>query len=125
MHQVKSLKSSGPLSKKSDAPSEFKEASGDLDDIRNSLVTTIYMVDKDGTVDIFDKKSKSKPNVVEESITSLISAKNNIDTVNKTDKSKTSKKHSLHPKEINPTHLTLWINQGLLKELIYLIEVLE
>ena len=37
-------------------------------------------------------KSKTKPNVVEESINSLISTKNKIDTVNKKNESQASKK---------------------------------
>ena len=46
-----------------------------------------------------DKKGKSKPNLVEEVITYPISVKKKIDTVNKTEKSQTSKKQSLPPKK--------------------------
>ena len=67
-----------------------------MGDIENPLLTTIDTVDKKG-------KSKKmwwrKP-------TLLLFQKKNIDTVEKTDKSQTSKKQSLPPKQINPTHLT-------------------
>ena len=85
MHQVKSLKNlSGLFPEKSYAPNEnVKKLSGDLDDIKNPLVTTIDTVYKDGTIDRVDKGRKSKPNVVEEAITSPISEKKKIDTFNK------------------------------------------
>ena len=55
-----------------------------MDDIKKALVTTIERVDNEGTTDTLDKKRGEKPNVVEESVNSPISAKKNIDTVNKT-----------------------------------------
>ena len=65
----------GRSPKKSDAPSEkVEKLSGDLDDIENPLVTTI---------DIVDKKVKSKLNVVEGANTSPIPSKKKIDTVKK------------------------------------------
>ena len=77
---------------KSDAPSEkVKKTSGDLDDIKKPLVTTIDTVVKEGTTDTVEKKGK-KPNVVEEAITTPVSAKEKIDTVNKTDKSQAPQK---------------------------------
>ena len=94
------------MPKKSDAPSEkIKKPSGDLDHIKNLLVTTIGAVDKEGTIDMVDKNMKSKPNVVEESITSTILSKKKIDTVNKTEKSQTSKETVPTSKEIKPDTL--------------------
>ena len=58
--------------------------------IRWSLLLT--RLKKMGLLTQLTKKRKSKHNVMEEAITSLISAKKNIDTVNKTEKSQTSKK---------------------------------
>ena len=53
-------KASGTLPKKSYAPSEnVKKASRDLDDTKNQLVTTIGMVDKEGTTETVDKKTKT------------------------------------------------------------------
>ena len=63
--------------------------------------------------------------MVEEAINSPILLEKNIDTVNKLEKSQTSKIIVPTPPSQNPTHLTQWINQGLLKEVIYLIKVLE
>ena len=78
----------GPLPKKSDTPSEeVKKSSAPLP---NKSYAPIEKV---------DKKGKSKPNVLEESITSPISEKNKIDTVNKTEISQTSNKHILPPKK--------------------------
>ena len=69
----------GPLPKKSDSLSEkFKKSSGGLDDTEETVVTNINTVDKEG---------KSRNNLVEESNISPISAKDNIDTVDKTEKS--------------------------------------
>ena len=46
----------GPLPKKSDAPSEkVRKESGDLDDIKNALVTTIETISKEGTTDTVEK----------------------------------------------------------------------
>ena len=46
-----------PLPKKSDTLSEiFRKSSGDLDDIKKSLVTTIDTVVKEGNTDTVDKK---------------------------------------------------------------------
>ena len=76
-----------PLPKESDAQiEEVKKASGALPRKWDSPSENV------------DKKGKSKPNVVEEAITSTILAKKKIDTVNKTEKSKT-------PKKIVPTPL--------------------
>ena len=88
MQQVKRIKkSSGLLPNKSDAPSEkVKNSSGDLDDIKKVLVTTIDTVEKEGTTETVKKKEK-KPNFLEEATTSPISTKNKFDTVNKKDKS--------------------------------------
>ena len=62
------------MPKKSDAPIEkFEKSSGDLDYIKNPLVTTIDTVEKEVTTDTVDKKRKTKPNVVEEAITYPIS----------------------------------------------------
>ena len=56
----------GPLPKKYNTPSEkVRKASGYLDDIKKSLVTTIDTVDKEGTNDTIEKKIKTIPNVVE------------------------------------------------------------
>ena len=64
-------------------------------------------------------------NVVKEANTSPISAKKKIDTVDKTEKSQTSKETVDTSKKIKLTHLTQKINQGLLQKLIYLIKVPE
>ena len=77
-----------------------------MDQTENLLVTTIDTADKEGIIDTVEKKGKSKQIVVEEAITSPFSAKNNIDKINKTEKSQTLKKQYLPPKEINPTLLT-------------------
>ena len=73
-----------------------------MDDIENPLVGTNDRVYKEVTIYTVDKKGKSKPNVVEEFITSPTSEKKKIDTVNKTEMSQTSKKLSLPQKIINP-----------------------
>ena len=57
-----------------------------------------------------------KTNVVKESITPTIE-KNNIDTVNKTDKSQASKRKIINSAAINLTKVNLRINQDLLKGL--------
>ena len=54
--------------------------------------------------------------MVKEDITPPI-AKNNIDTVKKTDKSLASKRKKINPSAINMTKVNHWINQGLRKEL--------
>ena len=59
---------------------------------------------------------ETKPNLAEEAITHPIS-KNNIDTVNKTDKPQASKRKNINPLAKNKTKSNNWINQGLLKEL--------
>ena len=47
----------GPLPKNSDSPSGFfTKKSGDLDDTKNSLVTTIDTVVKEGTTEIVYRK---------------------------------------------------------------------
>ena len=58
----------------------------------------------------------TKHNEVKGAITPTI-AKNNIDTVNKTEKSQASKRKQINPSAINLTRVNYWINQGLLKEL--------
>ena len=68
-----------------------------MDDIKKPLVTNIGTVDKYGTIDTVDKKRKSNTNVVEEANTSPISAKNNIDTFDKTEKSQIKKIPYLPP----------------------------
>ena len=51
----------GPLPNKSDTPSEkVRKASGDMDDIKKALVTTIETVFKEGTTDTVDKKRENK-----------------------------------------------------------------
>ena len=81
----------GLLSKKYYTPSEkVGKTSGDLDDTKKVLVTTIDTVVKEETTDAVYKKRKTKPNVVEKSITSPISEKKKIDTVNKTETSQAS-----------------------------------
>ena len=103
----------GPLPKKSNASSEkVKQESGSLDDIKNPLVNTIHTT---------YKKGKTKQNVVEEANTSPISEKK-TDSVDKTEKSQTSKVKSLPPQK-NLTHSSQYKYQGLIKELIYLIKV--
>ena len=99
-------KASGSLPKKSYATIEkVKKSSGYLDDIEKPLVTNIYTVEKEGTIETVDKKRKSKPNVVEYFVTSPISAKKKIDTFNKTEKSQTSNKTVPTSKQINRTQL--------------------
>ena len=66
-----------------------------------------------------DKEGKPKKNVVEESITPPISAKNKIDTVNQTEKSQASNKTVDTTKINKPTHSNHYMNQGLLKELTH------
>ena len=51
----------GPSQKKSDTQiEEVIKASGGLDDIKKSLVNTIYTVVKEGITDTVDKKRKQK-----------------------------------------------------------------
>ena len=64
------------------------------------------MVYKEGTTETFEKKRKIKPNMVEEAITSTISAENKIDKVNKKEKSQTSKETVDTSKKINRIQLT-------------------
>ena len=53
-----------------DTPSEkFRKKSGDLDDTKHALVTTIDMVVKGGNTEMVDREGKSKPNVAEEATT--------------------------------------------------------
>ena len=55
---------SDPFPKKSDNPGEkVRKTSGDLDDTKNTLVTTTDTVFKEGNTDMVDIKSKTKPNV--------------------------------------------------------------
>ena len=68
-----------------DNPSErVGKTSGDLDDNKKSLVATTGMVVKEGNNFMVDKNSKTKNNLVKEATTPPISAKNKIDTFNKT-----------------------------------------
>ena len=91
--EIISSNSIGPLPNLSVNPSEkFIKTSGYLDNTKKALVTTTDKVVKEGNTDMVDKKIKTKPNVVKEYITSPISEKNKIDTVNKTDKSQASNK---------------------------------
>ena len=54
-----------PLPKESDNPSEkVTKTSGYLDDTKKELANTPDTVFKEGNTDMFDKKSKTKPNVV-------------------------------------------------------------
>ena len=67
---------SDPLLKKSDNPSEkVRKTSGDLYDIKKALFFTTDTVVKEGNTEIVDKKMKTKPNVVKESISYFISEK--------------------------------------------------
>ena len=89
----------GPFPKNYDNQSKkVRKLSGDLDDIKKTLVTTIDTVVKEGTTDTVNKKRKTKPNVVWKAITYLISEKNKIDTVNKTEKSQAYNKIVDSPK---------------------------
>ena len=82
-----------PLPKESDTTGEkVRKKSGDLDDTKNTLVTTTDTVVKERNTDTDEKEGKSGKNVVEEAITPHISAKKKIDTVNRTDKSQASNK---------------------------------
>ena len=93
---------SNPLPKESDNPSEkVRNKSGDLYDTEKALITTTDTVVKEGNTDMIYKKG-GKTNVVKESTTPPISAKNNIDTVKKTEKSQASNKTVDTPK-INKT----------------------
>ena len=76
----------------------IRKTSGDLDDTKKALVTTTDTVVKEWNTEMVDKKRKTKPNVVKEPTTPPISAKNNIYTVNKTDKSKASNRTVDTPK---------------------------
>ena len=76
---------------------------------KNSLVNTTEKIYKEGNTEM-----GTKPNVVKEAITPPI-VKNNIDTVNKTEKSQALKKQ-INPAAINLTNVNHWINKGLLKE---------
>ena len=68
-----------PLPKESDTPREhFRKTSGDLDDIKQALVTTTDMDVRERILKWLTKKCKSKPNVVKEAITPPISSKWNI-----------------------------------------------
>ena len=57
------------------------------------------------------KKTKTKPNFLEEAINSPISEKNNIDTVNKTEKSQSSNKTVDTPK-VNKTEKVISIDKS-------------
>ena len=76
---------------------------------KKSLVTTTDKNSKEGIND-----TGTKHNVVKDPITPPI-AKNNIDTVKKTDKSRASKRKKINPSAINLTKVNNWINQGLLQ----------
>ena len=88
----------GTLHNESDNPSEkIIKKSGDLDDTKNSLVTTTDTVVKEGNTEMVEKKGKN-PDVVKEFIPHTISEKKKIDTVNKTEKSQASNKTVDTPK---------------------------
>ena len=57
-----------------------------MDDTKKALVTTTDTVVKEVNTDMVEEKSKTKPNVVKESITPHISSKKKIDKINKTEK---------------------------------------
>ena len=79
-----------PLPKESDNTSEkFRKTSGNLDDIKKTLVFTTEIVIKERNNDMVDKKSKTKPNMVKEAI---ILFQKKIETVNKTEKSQAPNK---------------------------------
>ena len=59
---------------------------------KKALVTTTDIFSKEGNSDMVHRKIKTKPNLVKKAITPPISAKNNIETVNKTEKSQASNK---------------------------------
>ena len=69
---------------------------------RKALVTTTDKIVKEGI-----NNMGTKPNVLKKSIT-LPTAKNNIDTVNMTEKSQASNKKLIHPAEINLTTVNHW-----------------
>ena len=78
-------KASVPLPKKLDSPSErVKKSSGDFDDIKNMLVTTIETVDKEGTTRTVDQKGKQNPMCWRKPSLLLFKQERKIDTVNKT-----------------------------------------
>ena len=55
---------SDPFPNKSDNPGEkVRKTSGDLDETKNTLVTTTDTVFKEGNTDMVDIKSKTKHNV--------------------------------------------------------------
>ena len=79
---------SDPSTKKYDIPSEkVIKTSGDLDYTKKALVTTTDTVLKEGNIVLVNRKRKTKPNVVKKAITTPISEKKKIVTVNKTEKS--------------------------------------
>ena len=63
-----------------------------MDDTKQALVTTTETVVKEGNSAMVEKEVKSKENFVEEAITTPISGKKKLYTVNKTDKSQASNK---------------------------------
>ena len=81
----------GQLPKESDNTSKKdRKTSGDLYDTKKALVTTTDTVVKEWNTEMVNKRIKSKPNVVKESITRPISEKKKIDRADKTEKSKAS-----------------------------------
>ena len=62
-----------------------------MDETENLLVNTTDTVVKEGNTYMVDKKGRTKPNVVKESITPTISEKKNIDT----EKKQTNHKHPI------------------------------
>ena len=79
--------------------------------LKRSFVTTTDEIVKEGINDM-EKKS----HVVKEDITPPI-AKNNIDTVNKTEKPQAFKRKKINPSAINQKKLNRWMNKVLLKYL--------
>ena len=91
--EIVSSNISEPLPKKYYNPIErVRKKSEDLDNTEKALVATTDTVVKEVNTDMVDKKRKTKTDVVKKAITPPISAKNEFYTVNKTEKSKTSKK---------------------------------
>ena len=86
--EIMSSNISDPSTKKYDNPSEkVIKTSGDLDYTKKALVTTTDTVLKEGNIVLVNRKRKTKPNVVKKAITTPISEKKKIVTVNKTEKS--------------------------------------
>ena len=91
--EIMSSNISDPLPKKYDNPSEkVRKTSGDVDNTKKALVNTTDTVFKEGNTDTVEKKCRTKPNVVKESISPPIASKEKIGRVNKKEKSQVSNK---------------------------------